>query len=238
MVSPEKSPSITGTRSLTLTPRFWWLDLNTLIMEPRLSLQEHIFNNLANNTYRDINVYNPLKIQHPPPENEFFFLDSISKSPVGDEKEESINLIVPQDCGGFNLGSFFIKRSEWSERLLDIWWDPVGYEQKHMEWEHKEQDALVSFCLLNPIPPPHRASARGEERGPESILARMAAKELRSGADVMISSRSTSTATSPGCVRAQPSFHNGKSTPFPPELVQRLRTIRIFSIPRRIGTLW
>lgn len=120
-------------------------------MEPTLSLQDHIFNNLANNTYRDINVYNPLKIQHPPSENEFFFLDAISKSPVGDDKEESINLIVPQDCGGFNLGSFFIKRSEWSERLLDIWWDPVGYEQKHMEWEHKEQDALVS-----PLPPAPR----------------------------------------------------------------------------------
>jgi mannan polymerase II complex MNN10 subunit len=108
-------------------------------MEPGYSLQSHIFNNLKDNTYRDINVYNPLNITHPPTEP---YLDAESLSPVGDGKPESINLIIPQDCGGFNLGSFFVRRSVWTDRLLDIWWDPVGYEQKHMEWEHKEQDAL------------------------------------------------------------------------------------------------
>jgi len=35
-----------------------------------------------------------------------------------------------------------VRRAPWTDRLLDIWWDPVGYEQKHMQWEHKEQDAL------------------------------------------------------------------------------------------------
>jgi mannan polymerase II complex MNN10 subunit len=108
-------------------------------MEPTYSLQSHLFHNLKDRTYRDINVYNPLNITHPPLEN---YLDPESLSPVGDGKPESINLIVPQDCAGFNLGSFFIRRSVWTDRLLDIWWDPVGYEQKHMEWEHKEQDAL------------------------------------------------------------------------------------------------
>jgi mannan polymerase II complex MNN10 subunit len=131
--------------------RFWWLDLHTFIMEPSISLQSHIFNHLQNVTYRDINIYNPLNITHPPSESEFFYIDDVAKSPVGDDKAESINIIVPQDCGGFNLGSFFIKRSEFSERLLDIWWDPVGYEQKHMEWEHKEQDTLVSYPVLGEV---------------------------------------------------------------------------------------
>jgi mannan polymerase II complex MNN10 subunit len=116
-------------------------------MEPSISLQAHIFNHLQNVTYRDINVYNPLNITHPPPKKEFFYIDEVSKSPVGDDRVDSINIVVPQDCGGFNLGSFFVKRSEFSERLLDIWWDPVGYEQKHMEWEHKEQDSLVSQSI-------------------------------------------------------------------------------------------
>lgn len=129
---------------------FWWMDLHTFIMEPSISLHSHIFKHLQNVTYRDINVYNPLKITHPPSKEEFFYLDETSLSPVGDDKAESINLIVPQDCGGFNLGSFLIKRSEWSERLLDIWWDPVGYEQKHMEWEHKEQDALEYLYTNQP----------------------------------------------------------------------------------------
>ncbi|KAI9806686.1 MAG: hypothetical protein M1825_006143 [Sarcosagium campestre] len=118
---------------------FWWLDLHTFIMEPSYSLQSHIFNSLAKNTYRDINDYNPLNVTHPAQAS---YLDEISRSAVGDGKQSSIDLVVPQDCGGFNLGSFFVRRSQWTDRLLDVWWDPVQYEQKHMEWEHKEQDAL------------------------------------------------------------------------------------------------
>ncbi|KAF8864359.1 galactosyl transferase GMA12/MNN10 family protein [Acephala macrosclerotiorum] len=133
---------------------FWWLDLNTFVMEPSYSLQSHIFNNLNANTYRDINVYNPLNITHPFPAEH---LDEEARSPVGDGKASSINLIIPQDCSGFNLGSFFIKRSAWTDRLLDVWWDPVGYEQKHMEWEHKEQDALEFLYINQPWIRPHTA---------------------------------------------------------------------------------
>lgn len=133
---------------------FWWLDLNTFIMEPSYSLQDHIFNKVGENTYRDINIYNPLNISHP---FQSEHLDPESLSPVGDGLPSSINLIVPQDCSGFNLGSFFIRRSEWTDRLLDIWWDPVGYEQKHMEWEHKEQDALEFLYTNQPWIRPHTA---------------------------------------------------------------------------------
>ncbi|KAI9848945.1 MAG: alpha-1,6-mannosyltransferase [Sclerophora amabilis] len=126
---------------------FWWMDLTTFVMEPSYSLQSHIFNQLSSNTYRDVNVYNPLNITHPFTEDQ---LDDVSRSVDGDGKPDSINLIVPQDCGGFNLGSFFMRRSAWTDRLLDIWWDPVSYEQKHMEWEHKEQDALEYLYMNQP----------------------------------------------------------------------------------------
>ncbi|KAK4168710.1 alpha-1,2-galactosyltransferase [Cladorrhinum sp. PSN259] len=125
----------------------WWLDLNTFIMEPTYSLQDHIFNNLDKHVYRDINEYNPLNISHPIKDE---YLDADSRSPVGDGKAGSVNLILPQDCSGFNLGSFFIRRGPWTDRLLDIWWDPVAYEQKHMEWEHKEQDALEQLYTTQP----------------------------------------------------------------------------------------
>ena len=69
----------------------------------------------------------------------------------------AIDLSVPQDCSGFNLGSFFTRRSAWTDQLLDIWWDPVGYEQKHMEWEHKEQDALEYLHTNQPWVRPHTA---------------------------------------------------------------------------------
>lgn len=134
--------------------RFWWLDLNTFIMEPEYSLQSHVFNNLKETTYRDINVYNPLNITHPLTAE---YLDPETRSPDGDGRPDSINLIIPQDCGGFNLGSFFVRRSVWTDWLLDIWWDPVGYEQKHMEWEHKEQDALEAIYRNQPWVRPHVA---------------------------------------------------------------------------------
>ncbi|MDI1491315.1 MAG: alpha-1,6-mannosyltransferase [Ramalina farinacea] len=126
---------------------FWWLDLNTFIMEPSYRLQSHIFNDLSKSTYRDINEYNPLNITHP---FKVPYLDNVARSPTGNSQPDSVDLIVPQDCGGFNLGSFFIHRSVWTDRLLDIWWDPVGYEQKHMEWEHKEQDALEHLYTNQP----------------------------------------------------------------------------------------
>ncbi|KAM3463084.1 hypothetical protein NHJ13051_002610 [Beauveria bassiana] len=126
---------------------FWWLDLNTIVMEPSYSLQDHIFNSLDKKTYRDINDYNPLNITHPFTEP---YLEPESRSPVGDGNPNSVNLLLSQDCSGFNLGSFFVRRSAWTERLLDIWWDPVAYEQKHMAWEHKEQDALETMYESHP----------------------------------------------------------------------------------------
>jgi len=123
-------------------------------MEPSYSLQKHIFNNLGSNTYRNINDYNPLQIKHPLTEE---YLDENSRSLVGDGKPESINMIVPQDCSGFNLGSFFVRRSAWADRLLDLWWDPVHYEQKHMQWEHKEQDAIEYLYQTHPWIRPHTA---------------------------------------------------------------------------------
>ncbi|KAH7124079.1 galactosyl transferase GMA12/MNN10 family-domain-containing protein [Dendryphion nanum] len=133
---------------------FWWLDTNTFVMEPSYSLQSHIFNQLNEVTYRDINHYNPLNISHPLTDE---YLDLETRSAIGDGRSDSINLIVPQDCGGFNLGSFFVRRSLWTDRLLDMWWDPVGYEQKHMEWEHKEQDALEYMYTNQPWIRPHVA---------------------------------------------------------------------------------
>ena len=123
-------------------------------MEPSYSLQSQIFRDLHGNTYRDISVFNPLNVSHPMTSP---YLDSISRSAVGDGRSDSIDLIVPQDCAGFNLGSFFIHRSVWTDRLLDVWWDPVGYEQKHMEWEHKEQDALEHLYTSQPWIRPHTA---------------------------------------------------------------------------------
>lgn len=127
--------------------RFWWLDLNTYVMELSYSLQDHLFKDLGSNVYRDINEYNPLNISHPLTDP---YLDEIALSATGDGNPNSLNLLLTQDCAGFNLGSFFMRRSPWSDQLLDIWWDPVLYEQKHMDWAHKEQDALEQLYQNHP----------------------------------------------------------------------------------------
>ena len=106
-----------------------------------------MFNHLEKHVYRDINEYNPLNITHP---IQASYLDADSQSPVGDGNIDSVNLIFAQDCSGFNLGSFFIRRSAWTDQLLDVWWDPVMYEQKHMDWAHKEQDALEQLYKAQP----------------------------------------------------------------------------------------
>ncbi|PSR74197.1 galactosyl transferase, partial [Coniella lustricola] len=125
----------------------WWLDLNSYIMEPSYSLQSHLFDQLDTHVYRDINEYNPLNISHPPADS---YLDEEMLSAVGDSNIDSVNFVLSQDCSGFNLGSFFVRRSAWTDRLLDVWWDPVAYEQKHMEWAHKEQDALEQLYRNQP----------------------------------------------------------------------------------------
>lgn len=114
---------------------FWWLDLDTMIMEPSKSLEEHIFDRLETLADRELKSFNPLNLR-----------DDI---PYVDYSEE-MEFLITQDCGGFNLGSFLIKNSEWSKLLLDMWWDPVLYEQKHMVWEHREQDALEALYENEP----------------------------------------------------------------------------------------
>lgn len=114
---------------------FWWTDLHTYIMEPQMSLEQHFLDNLEDETYRTLKDINPLYL----PDDLYYV-----------KYDSPIDLVITQDCGGFNLGSFLIRKSEWSEMLLDYWWDPTMYEQKHMEWEHNEQDALESLYSNQP----------------------------------------------------------------------------------------
>lgn len=117
------------------TEWFWWLDLHTYIMDPKISLDDHFLLALENATYRNLETFNPLKLQTDIPYVDY---------------NQPIDMIITQDCGGFNLGSFLMRRLSWSEMLLDIWWDPAMYEQMHMQWEHKEQDALETLYSTQP----------------------------------------------------------------------------------------
>ena len=105
---------------------FWWVDLNSYIMEPQHSLDKIMRNHLSE-FERNVSSYNPANFDLDLP-----FVDY----------SQNINMVLTQDCSGFSLGSFFIRQSQWADLLLDTIWDPVFYEQKHMEWIHSEQSAL------------------------------------------------------------------------------------------------
>jgi mannan polymerase II complex MNN10 subunit len=45
------------------------------------------------------------------------------------DQSQPMDILISQDCSGFNLGSFLVRRSEFTRRVLDMWWDPIFYEQ-------------------------------------------------------------------------------------------------------------
>ncbi|GMM27760.1 alpha-1,6-mannosyltransferase [Martiniozyma asiatica (nom. inval.)] len=106
---------------------FWWLDLNTFIMDMDVDISK-LFKNPQKYAHRSVEYLNPLNIK--------------VDSPFADTINSPIEFLIAQDCGGFSLGSFAIKKTAYSDLLLDSWWDPVFYEQNHMAWEHREQDCL------------------------------------------------------------------------------------------------
>ncbi|XP_020404932.1 probable alpha-1,6-mannosyltransferase MNN10 isoform X2 [Zea mays] len=42
---------------------------------------------------------------------------------------ESPDLVLTEDFGGVNAGVFFIRRSKWSEKFLDTWWNQTSFIQ-------------------------------------------------------------------------------------------------------------
>jgi mannan polymerase II complex MNN10 subunit len=109
---------------------FWYLDLHTLIMEPQLRIEDLIFANLNDTVTRDLLYFNPNSLQLDIPFTNY---------------DEPINMILSQDCGGFNLHSFLIKKTSWSLTLIDTLFDPIVYLKKHTTWRNDEKNALEHY---------------------------------------------------------------------------------------------
>lgn len=83
---------------------------------------------------------------------------------------ESPDLVLTEDFGGVNAGVFFIRRSNWSEKFLDTWWNQTSFIQfgstksgdnaalKHLigHLSSEEMQAQVRIakmqCLFNSYP--------------------------------------------------------------------------------------
>jgi len=90
---------------------FWYLDQNALIMNPELTVEEHIMNvkRLENLMIRDQPIVPP---------------DSVIKT-FPFLKGQNIDFVLTQDKEGLAQGSFIIRRGEWAKFFLDTWFDPL-----------------------------------------------------------------------------------------------------------------
>jgi len=62
-------------------------------------------------------------------------------------KFEDIDILIAQDQNGLNEGSFFMRRSVFTQQFIDLWRDPIFV---NMRWEGQEQDAMVSAAEYDP----------------------------------------------------------------------------------------
>lgn len=90
---------------------FWILDQDAIIMNPVLSLSAHVTDpsRLSSLMLRDIPIVPP---------------DSVIRTPKY-VPATKIDVIVTQDHTGLHPGSMLIRRNDFSEYLLDAWYDPM-----------------------------------------------------------------------------------------------------------------
>lgn len=113
---------------------FWFLDQNSLIMNPDLSIEAHLMDHKRMDSLmlRDQPIVPP---------------DSIIKT-FPQLRGEHIDLAISQDKDGLSTGSFVLKRGEWAKFFLDTWFDPL---YRTYNFQKAETHALVSsiarYCL-------------------------------------------------------------------------------------------
>ncbi|TVY53143.1 putative alpha-1,6-mannosyltransferase MNN11 [Lachnellula cervina] len=93
------------------TTYVWYLDQNSLIMNPDLAIETHIMNPkvLESLMIKDQSIVPP---------------DSVIKT-FSHLKGENVDMVISQDKEGLAQGSFIVRRGAWSKFFLDTWFDPL-----------------------------------------------------------------------------------------------------------------
>lgn len=106
---------------------FWYLDQNSLIMNPSLKIEDYIMSarKLESNMIKDLPVVPP---------------DSIIKT-FSHLKGDDVSFVLTQDKEGLSSGSFIIRNGDWAEFFLDTWFDPL---YRSYNFQKAETHALVS----------------------------------------------------------------------------------------------
>jgi hypothetical protein len=112
----------------------WMLDLDVIIMTPMIDLRTLLLSQTGLQSALDLNA--PLHGK----DWESFGLWTSARVEF-----TKTDLLISQDHNGLNSGSFFIRRSQFSRFLLDVWADPFFMK---LNLEQTDQNGLVSLSPL------------------------------------------------------------------------------------------
>jgi len=102
-----------------------WLDLDVILMTASLPLSTHL---LAPSVLQQKLLPS------------FPILGSSTRITPAAPNATAVDLIFACDWSGVNAGVMLLRRSAWTEMLLDLWMDPLLIAQ---DWPAREQEALV-----------------------------------------------------------------------------------------------
>jgi mannan polymerase II complex MNN11 subunit len=110
----------------------WYLDQNSLIMNPDLTVEGHVMNTkrLESLMIKDQSIVPP---------------DSVIKT-FGHLKGNQVDFVLTQDKDGLAQGSFIVRRGDWSKFFLDTWFDPL---YRSYNFQKADTHALVSILPLS-----------------------------------------------------------------------------------------
>ncbi|AOW04789.1 galactosyl transferase GMA12/MNN10 family-domain-containing protein [Yarrowia lipolytica] len=108
----------------------WWMDTDMIILNPYIELGEHILSDRA--------LVERLTYGRPIRSADASFKGEIYHS-KGQIEAKDIHLLLTQDFFGINAGSFFLRKSQFSKFLLDLWYDQHFIDKNYV---FREQQAL------------------------------------------------------------------------------------------------
>ncbi|KAI5369146.1 putative glycosyltransferase 34, nucleotide-diphospho-sugar transferase [Septoria linicola] len=113
------------------TPWLWHLSSESLIMNPRPSLETQL---LSPTTLQSLLIKD-----HPvvPPDSVIHTLSHLSTS--------SINLIISQDDSGLGQSSFLLRTGDWAKFFLDAWFDPLYRSYNFQKAEGHALEHIVQW---------------------------------------------------------------------------------------------
>ncbi|KAF1991743.1 glycosyltransferase family 34 protein [Aulographum hederae CBS 113979] len=113
----------------------WWLDLDAIIMTPSVSLNSLL---LSHASMRKAITFGKDYVHGG---------NKKTGSRMGEKDDvdlADIDLLVAQDHNGVNAGSFLLRRSVFTQMLMDLWRDPLFVQQP---WEGREQEVLRKLIV-------------------------------------------------------------------------------------------